>query len=83
MALDLFKLLYESNMGSGGLMNGKVKELLVNCGQAVVFVVRFVMLAVPITPSIKRGMYIAYLRILFCWNQIILPKLEQRSIIEA
>jgi hypothetical protein len=37
MALDPFKLLYESNMGTGGLMNGKVKELLVNCEQAVVF----------------------------------------------
>ncbi len=37
MALDHFKLLYESNMGTGGLMNRKVEELLVNCGQAVAF----------------------------------------------
>jgi hypothetical protein len=37
MALDPFKLLYHSNMGTGGLMDGKVKELLVNWGQAVVF----------------------------------------------
>jgi hypothetical protein len=37
MALDPFKLLYESNMGTGGLLDGKVEELLVNWGQAVVF----------------------------------------------
>ncbi len=37
MALDPFKLLYESNMGTRGLMDGKFEELLVNCGQAVVF----------------------------------------------
>ncbi len=37
MALDPFKLLYESNMGTGGLMDGKVKEMLVNWGQAIVF----------------------------------------------
>ncbi len=37
MALDPFKLLYESKMGTGGLMDGNVKELLVNRGQAVVF----------------------------------------------
>ena len=37
MALDPFKLLYESNMGTGGLMDRKVKELLVNRGQAIVF----------------------------------------------
>jgi hypothetical protein len=37
MALDPFKLLYESNMGTGGWVDGKVKELLVNWGQAIVF----------------------------------------------
>jgi hypothetical protein len=37
MALDLFKLLYESNMGTGGLLDGQVAELFINCGQAVVF----------------------------------------------
>jgi hypothetical protein len=37
MALDPFKLLCESNMGPGGLMDGNVEELLVNWGQAVVF----------------------------------------------
>ncbi len=37
MALDPFKLLYESKMGTRGLMDGKVDELLVNWGQAVVF----------------------------------------------
>jgi hypothetical protein len=37
LAVDLFKLLYESNMGTGGLMDRKVDELLVNWGQAVVF----------------------------------------------
>ncbi len=83
MALDPFKLLYESNMGTGGLMDGNVKELLVNQGQACYFVALFVMLVVPITSSIKRGMYIVYLRILFQRNQIILPKLEQGSNIEA
>jgi hypothetical protein len=64
-------------------MDGKAKELLVNHGQAVVFIVLFVMLVVPITPSIKWGMYIIYLCILFHRNQIILPKLEQGSNIEA
>ena len=37
LALDPFKLLYESNTGSGGLADGKIKELHVNRGQAVVF----------------------------------------------
>jgi hypothetical protein len=37
MVLDPFKFLYESNMGTGGLMDGKVKELLVNRGHAIVF----------------------------------------------
>ncbi len=37
MALDPFELLYESNMGTGGLLDGQVKELFVNRGQAVVF----------------------------------------------
>jgi hypothetical protein len=37
LALELFKLLYESNMGSGGLIDGKIKELAVNRGQAVGF----------------------------------------------
>jgi hypothetical protein len=36
MALDPFKLLYESNMGTGELIDGKVDELLVYQGQAVV-----------------------------------------------
>jgi hypothetical protein len=30
MAPDQFKLLYESNLGTEGLMDGKVEELLVN-----------------------------------------------------
>jgi hypothetical protein len=37
LALDQLKLLYESNMNSGGLLDGKIKELLVNRGQAIVF----------------------------------------------
>ncbi len=37
LALDPFKLLYESNMGSGGLIDGKIEELAVNRGQAIVF----------------------------------------------
>ncbi len=83
MALAPFKLLYESNMGTGGLMDGKVKELSVNWVKPLFFVVLFVMLVVLITPSIKRGMYIVYLRVLVCWNQIILTKSEQGSNIEA
>ncbi len=82
LALDPFKLLYESNMGSGGLIDGKIEELAVNRGLAVFFLVLFVILVVPITPSIKRGMYINYLCILFRRNQIILPKLELGSNIE-
>jgi hypothetical protein len=37
LALDPFKLLYESDTGSGGLTDGKIEELHVNRGQAVVF----------------------------------------------
>jgi hypothetical protein len=37
LALDPFKLFYESNMGSGGLIDGKIEELAVNRGQAIVF----------------------------------------------
>jgi hypothetical protein len=73
LALDPFKLLFESNMGSERLIDGKIKEPSVNKGQAVVFLVLFVILVVPITPSIKRGMYNNYLRILFRCNQTILP----------
>jgi hypothetical protein len=62
-------------------------EKLKNCwligNRPLFFVVLFTMLVVPITPSIKRGVYIVYLRILFRQNQIILPKLEQGSNIEA
>jgi hypothetical protein len=83
LALDPFNLLYESNMGTGGLMDWKVDELLVNRGQAVFFLVLFVMLVVQITPSIKQDRYIVYLRILFWRQQIILPKLEQGSDIEV
>ncbi len=35
--LDLFKLLYELDTGSGGLTDGKIEELHINMGQAVVF----------------------------------------------
>jgi hypothetical protein len=37
MALDPFKLLYESNMGTGGLMDRNVEELLVNWRQGIIF----------------------------------------------
>ncbi len=37
LALDPFKLLNESNMGSEGLIDGKIEELAVNRGQAIVF----------------------------------------------
>ncbi len=37
LALDPFKLFYESDTGSGGLTDGKIEELHVNRGQAVVF----------------------------------------------
>jgi hypothetical protein len=36
LALDPFKLLYDSNTNSGGLLDGKIEELTVNRGQAVV-----------------------------------------------
>jgi hypothetical protein len=62
-------------------------EKLKNCwlivDRLLFFEVLFVMLVVPITPLIKEGMYIVYLHILFCRNQIILPKSEQGSNIEA
>ncbi len=37
LALDPFRLLYESDTGSGGLTDGKIEKLHVNRGQAVVF----------------------------------------------
>ena len=37
LALDPFKLLYESDTGSGGLTDGKIEKLHVNRGQAMVF----------------------------------------------
>ncbi len=37
LALDPFKLLYELDTDSGGLTDGKIVELHVNRGQAVVF----------------------------------------------
>ncbi len=37
LALDPFKLLYESDTGSGGLTGRKIEELHVDRGQAVVF----------------------------------------------
>jgi hypothetical protein len=62
-------------------------EKLMNCrligDRPLFFVVLFVMLVVQITPLIKQGMYIVYSPILFWQNQIILPKLEQGSNIEA
>jgi hypothetical protein len=36
MALNPFNLHNESNMGTGGLMDGKIEELLFNWGQAIV-----------------------------------------------
>ncbi len=36
LALDPFKFLYESNMGSGGLIDGKIEELSVNRRQAII-----------------------------------------------
>jgi hypothetical protein len=44
LALDPFKLVYESDRGSGGLTDGKIEELHVNRGQAMVFLVLFVIL---------------------------------------
>ncbi len=41
LALDLFKLLYEMDTGSGGLTDGNIKELHVQRGQAVVFTSSF------------------------------------------
>ncbi len=70
-------------MGTGGLMDRKVKELLVNRGQAIVFCSSFCHAGGSNYSIIKRGTYIVYLQTLFHWNQIILPKLEQGSNIEA
>jgi hypothetical protein len=41
LALDPFKLLYETDTGSGGLIDGNIKELHVQRGQAVVFTSSF------------------------------------------
>jgi hypothetical protein len=41
LALDPFKILYESNTNSGGLLDGTIKELLVDRGQAIVFTSSF------------------------------------------
>jgi hypothetical protein len=41
LALDPFKILYESNTNSGGLLGGTIKELSVDRGQAVVFTSSF------------------------------------------
>ena len=76
LALDPFNLLYESNMGTGGMMDGIVNKLFVNRGQAIVFFTVIIVLVIQITPSIKRGMYIVYSCVLFWKKQIILLKLE-------
>jgi hypothetical protein len=60
----------------------KLKKCLL-IGDRQLFFSSFVMLVVPITPSIKRGMYIVNLRVLFWRNQVILLKSEQGSNIEA
>ncbi len=44
LALDLFKLLYESDTGSSGLTDGKIKELHINRGRVVVFSSSFIIL---------------------------------------
>jgi hypothetical protein len=82
LALNPFKLLYESDTYSGGLTDGKIKELHVDRERPCYFPVLFVILVARITQSSKRVMYINYLRILFCWNQITLPSLELGSNIE-
>ncbi len=44
LALDPFKLLYESDTGSGGLTDGNIEELHVKRGQAWYFPALFVIL---------------------------------------
>ena len=83
MALDPFKLLYESNMGTGGLMDRNVEDLLVNWGQAIVFCSSFCHAGGSNYSINQTGYVYVYLRILFQRNQIILPKSEQESNIEA
>jgi hypothetical protein len=82
LALDPFKLLYETDTGSGGLTDGNIKELHVKRGQAMVFTVLFIILVDQITQMTQQVMYIDYLRILFRQNQIILQSLELGSSIE-
>jgi hypothetical protein len=70
-------------MDTGGLLDGKVEELFVNRGQAIVFCSSSRHAGGSNYSINQTGMYIIYLRILFHWNQIILIKLEQGSNIEA
>jgi hypothetical protein len=83
MALDLFKLLCESNMGTGGLMDGKVEDLWVNKGQAV-FCSSFCHSGGS-NYSIDQTMYVycLFAYIVSSESDYILPKLEQGSNIEA
>ncbi len=82
MALDPFKLLYESDTGSGGLTDGKIEELHVNRGQAVVFSSSFCHSGGSNYTIEQTGYVYQLFAILFCWNQIILPSLELGSNIE-
>jgi hypothetical protein len=79
LALDPLKLLYESDTGSGGLTDRNIKELHVKRGQAVVFSSSFCHSGGSNYTIKKTG---NYLRVLFCWNQIILLLLELGSNIE-
>jgi hypothetical protein len=82
LALDPFKLLYESDMGSGGLTDGKIEKLHVKRGQAVVFSSSFCHSG-GLNYTIKQTGYVYKLfAYIVCWNQIILPSLELGSNIE-
>jgi hypothetical protein len=73
LALDPFKLLNESNMGSGGLIERKIKELSVDRGQAIVFSSSFHHSGGSNYTIDKMGYVYRLFAYMFHWNQIILP----------
>jgi hypothetical protein len=75
--------LYESNMGTGGLMDGKVKELLVNQGQAIVFCSSFCHAGGSNYSINQTGYVYCLFAFIVLLESIILPMSEQGSNIEA
>jgi hypothetical protein len=75
--------LYESNMGTGGLMDGKVDELLVNQGQTVVFSSSFCHAGGSNYTINKAGYVYCLFAYIVLAEAYYLPKLEKGSDIEA